>query len=155
MPSQDYHHWILSWPSKFGPFLLIALTRSVSTDLYPRYEGTQVKWSSSLRIFQGTFMRTSHILLPSFTLVWSPTYYVAISSNDKAPRCTQICPVSTLTSSLNKGWPTIWHLLYYILLNMFQTLIRLKHVEQYIIKQVSTSWSTFIQISWWCTVQYA
>ena len=28
---------------------------------------------------------------------------------------------------------------------MFQTLIRLKHVEQYIIKQVSSSWSTFIQ----------
>ena len=25
---------------------------------------------------------------------------------------------------LNKGWPTRWHLLYYILLNMFQTLIR-------------------------------
>ena len=24
---------------------------------------------------------------------------------------------------LNKGWPTRWHLLYYILLNMFQTLI--------------------------------
>jgi len=84
--------------------------------------------------------------------------------------------------SLNKGWPTRWHLLYYILLNMFQTLIRpssgasgylccvgwleacwcyvaglsvcdvvyecrLNHVEQYIIKQVSSSWSTFIQIS--------
>ena len=27
-------------------------------------------------------------------------------------------------SCLNKGWPTRWHLLYYILLNMFQTLIR-------------------------------
>ena len=26
--------------------------------------------------------------------------------------------------SLNKGWPTRWHLLYYILLKMFQTLIR-------------------------------
>jgi len=25
---------------------------------------------------------------------------------------------------LNNGWPTRWHLLYYILLNMFQTLIR-------------------------------
>ena len=25
---------------------------------------------------------------------------------------------------LNNGWPTKWHLLYYILLNMFQTLIR-------------------------------
>ena len=25
---------------------------------------------------------------------------------------------------LNKGWPTTWHLLYYLLLNMFQTLIR-------------------------------
>ena len=25
---------------------------------------------------------------------------------------------------LNKGWPTRWHLLYYILLNVFQTLIR-------------------------------
>ena len=25
---------------------------------------------------------------------------------------------------LNKGWPTRWHLLYYILLNIFQTLIR-------------------------------
>ena len=25
---------------------------------------------------------------------------------------------------LNKGWPTRWHLLYYLLLNMFQTLIR-------------------------------
>jgi len=25
---------------------------------------------------------------------------------------------------LNKGWPTRWHLLYYILLNMIQTLIR-------------------------------
>jgi len=25
---------------------------------------------------------------------------------------------------LNKGWPTWWHLLYYLLLNMFQTLIR-------------------------------
>ena len=25
---------------------------------------------------------------------------------------------------MNKGWPTRWHLLYYILLNMFQTLIR-------------------------------
>ena len=25
---------------------------------------------------------------------------------------------------LNNGWPTWWHLLYYILLNMFQTLIR-------------------------------
>jgi len=25
---------------------------------------------------------------------------------------------------LNKGWPTRWHLVYYILLNMFQTLIR-------------------------------
>ena len=25
---------------------------------------------------------------------------------------------------LNKGWPTRWHMLYYILLNMFQTLIR-------------------------------
>jgi len=25
--------------------------------------------------------------------------------------------------NLNKGWPTRWHLLYYILLNMFQTLI--------------------------------
>ena len=24
---------------------------------------------------------------------------------------------------LNKGWPTWWHLLYYLLLNMFQTLI--------------------------------
>jgi len=46
---------------------------------------------------------------------------------------------------LNKGWPTRWYLHYYILLNMFQTLIRLKHVEQYIIKQVSSSWSTFIQ----------
>ena len=30
---------------------------------------------------------------------------------------------------------------------MFQTLIRLKHVKQYIIKQVSSSWSTFIQTS--------
>jgi len=69
--------------------------------LYPRHEGTQVKWSSSLRIFQGTFMRTSHILFPSFTLVWSPTYYVAISSNDKAPRCTQICPVFPLHSSIS------------------------------------------------------
>jgi len=28
------------------------------------------------------------------------------------------------TPFLNKGWPTRWHLLYYILLNMFQTLIR-------------------------------
>ena len=27
-------------------------------------------------------------------------------------------------SFLNRGWPTRWHLLYYILLNMFQTLIR-------------------------------
>jgi len=25
---------------------------------------------------------------------------------------------------LNRGWPTRWHLLYYLLLNMFQTLIR-------------------------------
>ena len=25
---------------------------------------------------------------------------------------------------LNKGWPNRWHLLYYLLLNMFQTLIR-------------------------------
>jgi len=25
---------------------------------------------------------------------------------------------------LNEGWPTRWHLLYYLLLNMFQTLIR-------------------------------
>jgi len=25
---------------------------------------------------------------------------------------------------LNKGWPARWHLLYYLLLNMFQTLIR-------------------------------
>ena len=31
----------------------------------------------------------------------------------------------------------------------------LKHVEQWIIKRVSSSWSTFIQISRWCTVQYA
>jgi len=28
------------------------------------------------------------------------------------------------SSYLNKGWPTRWHLLYYLLLNMFQTLIR-------------------------------
>ena len=30
----------------------------------------------------------------------------------------------TLYQHLNKGWPTRWHLLYYLLLNMFQTLIR-------------------------------
>ena len=30
----------------------------------------------------------------------------------------------TLTKNLKNGWPTRWHLLYYILLNMFQTLIR-------------------------------
>ena len=96
----------------------------------------------------------------------------------------------TTGENLNNGWPTRWHLLYYILLNLFQTLIRpssgacdyllrcvgcivltwgvlvlcsgivcwwcgirvqaepllTKHVEQYIIKQVSSSWSTFIQI---------
>ena len=90
--------------------------------------------------------------------------------------------------SLNKGWPTRWHLLYYLLLNMFQTLIRpssgacdyllscvgwleacwcyvaglsvgdvvsecrLNHRNK-IIKQVSSSWSAFIQISRWCKVQ--
>jgi len=39
-----------------------------------------------------------------------------------------VLPRSSLTvkdlSYLNKGWPTRWHLLYYILFNMFQTLIR-------------------------------
>jgi hypothetical protein len=45
-------------------------------------------------------MRTSHILFPSFTLVWSPTYYAAMSSNDKAHRCTQIYSISPLTSSI-------------------------------------------------------
>ena len=32
--------------------------------------------------------------------------------------------INTSFSCLNKGWPTRWHLLYYVLLNMFQTLIR-------------------------------
>jgi len=31
---------------------------------------------------------------------------------------------SIISCKLNKGWPTRWHLLYYLLLNMFQTLIR-------------------------------
>ena len=31
---------------------------------------------------------------------------------------------TNVVSCLNKGWPTRWHLLYYILLNMFQTLMR-------------------------------
>ena len=31
---------------------------------------------------------------------------------------------NTVHRYLNNGWPTRWHLLYYILLNMFQTLIR-------------------------------
>ena len=40
---------------------------------------------------------------------------------------TQHYRISTQTTTiryLNKGWPTRWHLLYYILLNMFQKLIR-------------------------------
>jgi len=32
--------------------------------------------------------------------------------------------VNGVSLYLNKGWPTRWHLLYYLLLNMFQTLIR-------------------------------
>jgi len=36
-----------------------------------------------------------------------------------------ICVLDRASSwYLNKGWPIRWHLLYYILLNMFQTLIR-------------------------------
>ena len=31
---------------------------------------------------------------------------------------------SSCSFFLNKGWPTRWHLLFYLLLNMFQTLIR-------------------------------
>ena len=38
---------------------------------------------------------------------------------------TNLCVLDHASSwHLNKGWPTRWHLLYYILLNMFQTLIR-------------------------------
>ena len=40
--------------------------------------------------------------------------------------CTHTFTVSfeKIKCHLNKGWPTRWHLLYYILLNMFQPLIR-------------------------------
>ena len=39
--------------------------------------------------------------------------------------CEVLCLLDRASSwYLNKGWPTRWHLLYYLLLNMFQTLIR-------------------------------
>ena len=45
------------------------------------------------------------------------------------PACKEHVPILCVLDRasswyLNKGWPTRWHLLYYILLNMFQTLIR-------------------------------
>jgi len=40
-------------------------------------------------------------------------------------KSTLLCVLDRASSwYLNKGWPTRWHLLYYILLNMFQSLIR-------------------------------
>jgi len=41
------------------------------------------------------------------------------------PHLSILCVLDRASSwYLNKGWPTRWHVLYYILLNMFQTLIR-------------------------------
>jgi len=60
----------------------------------------------------------------------APYKYPAIPPNlsNKDPKKNAhffLCVLDRASSwYLNKGWPTGWHLLYYILLNMFQTLIR-------------------------------
>ena len=52
--------------------------------------------------------------------------YIHSSTGIVAKMAERILCVLDRASSwyLNKGWPSRWHLLYYILLNMFQTLIR-------------------------------
>ena len=54
-----------------------------------------------------------------------PYVVLSVMSINTTDIKTCLCVLNRASSwYLNKGWPTRWHLLYYILLNMFQTLIR-------------------------------
>ena len=68
-----------------------------------------------------------YIFIPQF-LAESLTNYWGTMIEKHCCSLKVICVLCVLDRAsswyLNKGWPTRWHLLYYILLNMFQTLIR-------------------------------
>jgi len=69
------------------------------------------------------------LLLAWVILIWRKDWNSIICFMLVITMCLPIHKYSTTYQSnttvcLNNGWPTRWHLLYYILLNMFQTLIR-------------------------------
>jgi len=71
-------------------------------------------------------IRSSRIGVDSRTTFGSGTFIGGGNADDETQVSTKtLCVLDrALSWYLNKGWPTRWHLLHYLLLNMFQTLIR-------------------------------
>jgi len=79
-----------------------------------RYFHTFVRALNSVYSWSNSVAYSSDV----FSTIWPPIFSIAsiVLSN--------IVQYVCILFRLNKGWPTRWHLLYYLLLNMFQTLIR-------------------------------